>query len=86
MEEQTIWRVLISEMGSWTVMRVCRLALKYDGKRPASLDDFLHLLGISELEFENILLNNAVIDWGFCHENIQKGEPLPDMDQWDTLI
>lgn len=62
------------------------LAEEYDGKRPASLDGFLKVLGISEKEFEDILLKNEVFDWGFDHDKLQPGKPLPDMDQWDDII
>ncbi len=62
-----------------------RLATEYDGKRPASLDNFLKLLQISEEEFEKILLKNAVTNWGFNHGSIEKGKPLPDMEFWDIL-
>lgn len=62
------------------------LAEEYDGKRPASLDQFLKVVGISEKEFEEILLNNKVFDWGFDHDEILPGKPLPDMDQWDDIV
>lgn len=64
-------------------MELCK---KYDGKRPASLDQFLSVIGISEQEFEDILLNNAVINWGFDHDSIETGEPLSDMELWDTEL
>lgn len=62
-----------------------RLAEEYDGKRPASLDNFLAILGITEDEFERILLDNAVTDWGFKHEDMVTGPVLPDMEQWADL-
>lgn len=62
-----------------------RLAEEYDGKRPASLDNFLAILGITEDEFERILLDNAVTDWGFKHEDMVTGPALPDMEQWADL-
>ncbi len=63
-----------------------KLAEEYDGKRPASLDNFLEILGISEEEFERILLENSVIDWGFNHDELQDGKELPDMELWDNTI
>ena len=63
-----------------------RLAQKYDGKRPASLDQFLSVVGLSESEFERILLDKEVFDWGFDHDKIERGLPLPDMDKWDTEV
>lgn len=62
------------------------LAEKYDGKRPASLDGFLKVLGIEEEEFEAILQKNGIVDWGFDHDKIEAGAPLPDMEQWDKEI
>ena len=59
---------------------------QYDGKRPASLDQFLRVIGIDESEFEDILLENKVFDWGFDHDKIQTGKPLPDMDKWDDVV
>lgn len=61
------------------------LSQKYDGKRPASLDNFLEILGITEAEFEEMLLENAVCDWGFRHEDIVTGSVLHDMAQWPKL-
>ena len=63
-----------------------KLAEKYDGKRPASLDQFLAVVGITEKEFEDILLKNEVFDWGFDHDKIKDGKPLPDMDKWDVIV
>ena len=50
------------------------------------LHGFLRILGISEKEFEEILLENEVFDWGFDHNKLEIGEPLPDMEQWDDII
>ena len=62
------------------------LSLEYDGKRPASLDQFLNVIGITENEFEQILLNNSVIDWGFDHNKLETGKPVHDMKAWDTIV
>lgn len=62
------------------------LCEKYDGKRPASLDLFLKVIGITEKEFEDILLGNSVINWGFDHNKIEKGKELPDMKYWDLEV
>ena len=61
------------------------LAQRYDGKRPASLDDFLKILGITEDEFEKMLMDNAVSDWGFSHDDIVTGQMLSDYSEWDDL-
>lgn len=63
-----------------------KLSKQYDGKRPASLDQFLKIIGISEKEFEDILLKNSVVHWGFSHEALETGKPLPDMDLWDKVV
>lgn len=65
--------------------RGMELCEEYDGKRPASLDQFLDLLDLSEEEFEEIVLANAVIDWGFKHGEVARGKELPDMHLWDTV-
>ena len=62
------------------------LSLKYDGKRPATLDYFLNILGISESEFIDIVKNNQVSDWGFEPDKLDKGEELPDMKDWDNFV
>ena len=59
------------------------LAKKYDGKRPASLDYFLNIIGITEKEFIDILIKNEVSNWGFDRNNIITGEPLDDMKIWN---
>jgi N-acetyl sugar amidotransferase len=56
---------------------------KYDGKRPASLDRFLHMLQLSEDDFYNILSKHIVYPWEFDLRKIENGEPVPDMQQWD---
>lgn len=71
--------------GVMTREKGMKLSMEYDGKRPASLDLFLETLNISEEEFEKIVLANAVVDWGFCHDNIETGKVLPDMEQWDRV-
>lgn len=60
-----------------------KMAQKYDGKRPASLDDFLEFLQITEEEFVNILSKQGVHPWVFDRSKIENAEPLPDMPQWD---
>lgn len=59
-----------------------KLAEKYDGKRPASLDLFLKMLDITEDEFLSYLKNNEVEDWGFDKNKVPQGEELPDMKEW----
>lgn len=59
---------------------------KYDGKRPASLDRFLKVLQITEDEFYDILSKHEVFPWKFDRTKVKAGEPMPDMEQWDTTI
>lgn len=63
-----------------------KLAEEYDGKKPASLNRFLKVIDITEAEFEKILLDNQVFDWGFEHDSLVQADPLPDMDQWDDIV
>lgn len=62
------------------------MALKYDGKRPASLDFFLEVLGLTEDEFIDILQKNEVSHWGFDRTKVEKGKPLHDAEQWDNTV
>jgi len=63
-----------------------KMSQEYDGKRPASLYQFLDLLNISENEFIETLQNNEVANWGFDKEKIEIGAPVPDMTEWDNTI
>lgn len=63
-----------------------KLAEKYDGKRPASLDMFLKMLNLTEDEFIDILQKNQVEDWGFDRENMITGDELPDMKEWSQIF
>ena len=58
------------------------MALKHDGKRPASLDKLLEILGITENEFYDILKKLSVHPWKFDRGAIQQDTHLPDMSSW----
>lgn len=60
-----------------------KLAEQYDGKRPASLDNFLEFLQISEEELFAILSKHKVAPWEFDPSKNEKAEPLSDMAKWD---
>jgi N-acetyl sugar amidotransferase len=60
-----------------------RLAMAYDGKRPASLDVFLEFLEISEDEFMQMALKHQVSPHVHDPSAVPVGAPLPDMPQWD---
>ena len=53
----------------------------YDGKRPASLDVFLKLVGLTEEEFDAIAAQH-VVDPHRYHPPGARGEPLPDQALW----
>jgi hypothetical protein len=62
------------------------LIREYDGKRPASLDLFLELLGISEQEFEEILMQQCVAPYEHDPSSIEKAEPLWDQERWPDIL
>lgn len=61
-----------------------KMAQEYDGLRPASLDNFLEILGISEKEFVEIVSRHRVHPWAFDPGKVRKGKPLKDMADWDS--
>lgn len=60
-----------------------RLAMAYDGQRPASLDVFLEFLEITEDEFMQMALKHQVSPHVHDQSVIRPGTPLPDMPLWD---
>lgn len=63
-----------------------RIVGQYDGKRPASLDLFLEYLQITEQEFMEIVGAHQVSPHKFDPAQVEPGEPLADMPQWDRTI
>lgn len=63
-----------------------RLVEDHDGKRPASLDVFLDLLGMTEREFEEILMKQCVSPYKHDPTEIQAGEPLWDQHLWSEML
>lgn len=59
------------------------LAQTYDGKKPASMQFVLDILGITEDEYFEILSSHAVHPWKLERKNLQQGIPLSDMATWD---
>jgi len=55
---------------------------EYEGKRPASLDLFLEYIGISEQEFNDILVKQCISPYSHDFEKAEKGKPVADMPQW----
>jgi N-acetyl sugar amidotransferase len=60
-----------------------RLQEQYDGKRPASLDEFLEYLNMDEEEFLDIAMQHQVYPWRFDPARVERGEKLPDQDEWN---
>ena len=60
------------------------LEQEYDGKRPASMDWFLEILGMSEAEFYEILKPLEVFPWSFDVQAVEGGRELYDFSQWDN--
>ncbi len=63
-----------------------KLIQQYDGKRPASLDLFLEILGITEQEFLDIALPQAVAPYVHDPSRSEPMAPLWDQPQWRGLL
>lgn len=61
-----------------------KLIEKFENKRPPSLDIFLDFIGISEKEFEEIVLQHSVSPYKHDFSEIKNGEKLHDFDKWET--
>jgi N-acetyl sugar amidotransferase len=59
-----------------------RLIEQYDGRRPASLDVFLELTGLSEAEFMEIASEHQVHPHRHDASEVRPGAPLPDQPGW----
>jgi N-acetyl sugar amidotransferase len=60
-----------------------QLQAQYDGKRPASLDEFMQYVNIDEEEFLDIAMQHQVTPWQFDPSKVERGEKLPDQDDWN---
>lgn len=60
-----------------------QLQAQYDGKRPASLDEFLKYVKIDEEEFLDVAMQHQVTPWRFDPTTVERGEKLPDQDEWN---
>ncbi|MBT3297536.1 N-acetyl sugar amidotransferase [archaeon] len=60
-----------------------KLTEEYDGKRPASLDHFLNIMGMTEEEFMKIALSHVVSPHVHDHSKVQPSKKLWDQDKWD---
>ncbi len=55
---------------------------EYEGKRPASLDVFLEYVGITEGEFNKIVMAHVIPPHKPDFGNIERGKELPDQKTW----
>ena len=69
--------------GRKTREEALRIESQYDGKRPASMDWFLEILGLSESDYYDYLRTHRIHPWVFNEEEVEDG-PIPyDFDKWD---
>ncbi len=59
-----------------------RMMEQYDGKRPASLDAFLELVGLTEEEFTKIAMEHSVAPHHHDPSRVERGPALPDQHLW----
>jgi N-acetyl sugar amidotransferase len=59
-----------------------RMIEQYDGKRPASLDAFLELVGLTEQEFTEIAMEHSVAPHRHDPSRVERGPTLPDQRFW----
>jgi N-acetyl sugar amidotransferase len=60
-----------------------QLVEQHDGRRPASLDVFLEILGMTEAEFMEIALGHVIDPHRHDPSRTPAGEPLPDQPAWN---
>jgi N-acetyl sugar amidotransferase len=60
-----------------------KLISEFEGKRPASLDLFLNMLGLSERDFEEIIQKHRVDPWD-DRVMVQIGKKPHDFDSWQA--
>ena len=54
----------------------------YEGKKPASLEIFLEMVGLTEDEFFEISKSHTVSPWKLNVFEQEAGVKLPDFNQW----
>jgi hypothetical protein len=54
----------------------------YEGKKPASLEIFLEMVGLTEAEFFEIAQSHSVSPWRLNLVEQEAGEKLPDFNKW----
>ena len=55
---------------------------KYEGKKPASLEIFLEMVGLSEEEFFEVASSHSVSPWKLNVFEQEAGQKLPDFNTW----
>ena len=63
--------------------QAAQLVIAHEGKRPASLDFILKILGIDEAEWRRIAVSLSVPPYVHDFSKEKMDEPLIDMSQWD---
>jgi len=63
--------------------KALKLAQKYDGRKPASLNWFLDMLGITEKEFMCIASKHVKLPNVFDPSKVKRGQKLWDQNLWD---
>ena len=59
-----------------------RLMAQHDGKRPASLDVFVRLVGLTQEEFDAIAAEHVVAPHRHDPARVERGPELPDQPRW----
>lgn len=59
-----------------------KMIKKYEGKRPPSLDIFLHFVGLTEEEFIEVAMRHQISPYQHDPATAKPGEKTPDYDVW----
>ena len=62
------------------------LVKQYDGKRPASLDNFLKWMDIDEEEFMEIAVSHCIEPHKHDPSRVGKGAPQWDQNLWNEMV
>lgn len=60
-----------------------RLVKEHEGRRPATLDIFLKMIGMTETEFMRVALSHAISPYRHDAPGTARGKKLHDQDSWD---
>jgi hypothetical protein len=59
-----------------------KMISEFEGKKPASLEIFLEMVGLTEVEFFEIAQSHTVSPWKLNIFEQEAGVKLPDFNQW----